>query len=164
MSQAFDSPLAFAEHLVLLEAMVAVELKEGLTHVLKVLKRDMIAQVGHYQDEAGPYGAWQPLTTATEAEKARLGAPANAPLERTGELKKSFHYETKELEGVVGSTDPVMFEHEFGTNRAPPRPVVGPALYKNREAVQAIVGHALLVAIAGRRVAHELVTLSDYDT
>ena len=161
--QDFDNPLAFAEHLILVEAMIHVELKEGLTHVLKVLKKDMIAQIGHYQDEAGPYGAWQPLTESTEEEKARLGAPANAPLERTGELEKSFHYETDELEGVVGSTDPAMIYAEYGTKRGPPRPVVGPALYKNREKVQAITGHAVLIAIAGKVIAHELVDLAEYD-
>lgn len=159
--KSFDSPLAFAEHLVLLEAVIEVQLREGLQDVLKVLKKDMIGQIGQYQSSAGPYETWKPLTEQTELEKARLGAPANAPLEREGVLEKSFHYESKELEGIVGSTDPVMVHHEYGTKNMPPRPVVGPALYKNRERVQEIVGHALLVAVSGQRVTRELIDLDE---
>jgi hypothetical protein len=155
------SVLEFAEHLVAIEVTFHTLVHRSLEDCLKVLKKDMKAQIGDYQDAAGPYGAWQPLADETELEKAHLGAPANAPLERFGNLKKSFKYETDGLVGVVGSTDPVMVEHEYGTKRMPPRPVVGPALWKNRDHIRGLCAAAVIETLTGTTINRQLIKLQD---
>jgi HK97 gp10 family phage protein len=130
--------------------------RRALNEAAKLIKQDARAQIGHYQDEVGAYPAWAPLAESTEEEKARIGAPADAPLDREGDLKKSFR---SNFEGddsvIVGSTDPVMEYHEFGTFKMPPRPVLGPALLKNIDAIQALVGASAVDAIvSGQRLGY----------
>jgi phage gpG-like protein len=155
----FENVLGFIEHLVKLEAATHVTMRHALSEVGALLEKDMREQIGDYQGKAGPYIAWAPLTPATEEIKARLGAPADAPLYRYGDLQKSFKHEVDGDDVIVGSTDPVMVYHEFGTSRMPPRPVVGPALYKHRVRIQEILGRALVEGIIGGRLASELLPL-----
>jgi HK97 gp10 family phage protein len=145
----FDSVLGFTEHLIALEVGLRVIERKALGAVLQVLEDDMKAQIGEYQDAAGPYPAWAALADSTEVEKERLGYPSDAPLLREGDLEKSFSHEQEGVEGVVGSTDPVMEYHEFGTPKMPPRPVVGPALERKRDKIEHLLGHALVEAIIG---------------
>jgi HK97 gp10 family phage protein len=140
-------------------AAVEIERNQGrraLNEAAKLIKADARAQIGHYQDEVGAYPAWAPLAESTDEDKARAGAPADAPLERDGDLKKSFR---SNFEGdnavIVGSTDPVMEYHEFSTSRMPPRPVLGPALLKNIDAIQELVGASAVDAIVnGQRLGY----------
>jgi hypothetical protein len=37
-----------------------------------------------------------------------------------------------------------MVFHEFGTSKMPPRPVLGPAAFRNKLAIQRLVGEAAL--------------------
>jgi HK97 gp10 family phage protein len=134
--------------------------RRALNEAAKLIKKDARAQIGHYQDEVGAYPAWAPLAESTEEEKARLGAPADAPLEREGDLKKSFRSNFEGEDSViVGSTDPVMEFHEFGTSKMPPRPVLGPALLKNIETIQSLVGASTVDAIVnGQRLGYRFST------
>jgi hypothetical protein len=151
---------AHAQHAVELQSLEALALKfllmpiairrlqhQGLDMACQIIEKDAAAQIGHYQDAHGEYPAWAPLAESTEEEKARLGFPADAPLERTGALKDSFSHEVHGLEAVVGSTDEKMVYHEFGTDRMPPRPALGPALFKNRESLSKLLGFATVTAI-----------------
>jgi len=146
----FEDLAAFALHLAAVERGVGRSMRRGLEKALVVIENDAKAQIGHYQPEAGEFPAWVPLADSTEAEKARIGAPADAPLLRTGELLASFKHEVvSDTEGVVGSTDPVMVYHEFGTSKMPPRPVMGPAAFNNREKIEKILGRAIVEGILG---------------
>ena len=149
----FDSAISFAEHMLKIEFAMRAVMHKSLGHVLTLLEEDMQKQIGEYQSGAGPYPAWATLADSTEEEKGRLGYPLNAPLLRDGELQKSFQHEQEGMEGVVGSTDPVMVYHEFGTAKMPPRPVVGPALYRNRDKIEHLLGHAMVEAIIGGTLA-----------
>lgn len=133
-----------------------VTMKSGLAQVGGLLAADMRQQIGHYQAQVGAYPEWAPLADSTEDQKAAMGAPADAPLERFGDLKDSFHFTvTNPTELIVGSTDPVMTYHEFGTSKMPPRPVVGPALLKNIDEVKNILGCAVLnVKVAGQHLGY----------
>jgi HK97 gp10 family phage protein len=148
----FDSVLKFAEHLMVLKSEVHHHTRKGLDKALELIQADAEKQIGSYQDEAGPYPAWAPLAESTEADKASHGYPTDAPLLREGDLAKSFQHERHEDEGIVGSTDPVMEYHEFGTIKMPPRPVLGPALFKNKERIQEIMGRAIVEAIVGGEI------------
>jgi HK97 gp10 family phage protein len=134
---------------------IDVAQKHALKQAANIIKKDARAQIGHYQDGVGDYPAWAPLADSTEDEKARVGAPADAPLERFGDLKKSFKSEFEnEHTIIVGSIDPVMEYHEFGTSKMPPRPVLGPALFKNIDAIQELVGHTATAVISGQRLGY----------
>lgn len=67
----------------------------------------------------------QTLAESTQAERERLGYPANEPLVRTGELRDSLKVEAEGPIAVVGSELEMMAWHEFGTSRTPSRPVLG---------------------------------------
>jgi HK97 gp10 family phage protein len=145
-----------ALQLVAMEVVWHEEMKRSLKAAAQIIKTDARAQIGHYQPEAGEYPEWAPLAESTEDEKARLGAPADAPLERFGDLKKSFRSTmVGDKEVIVGSTDPNMDWHEFGTSKMPPRPVLGPALLKNIEKIRHLLGHAMLdTVVSGQRLGY----------
>lgn len=137
--------------LALVEAEVGMleALHHGLTRAVEKIEATAVAEIGVYQAEAGPFPAWPALADVTEEEKARLGYPADAPLLAAGDLKDSFGHDVEGLEGVVGSTDPVLIFHEFGTSRMPARPVLGPAAFRNKETIEKLVGAAALVGLVG---------------
>jgi len=149
----FEDLGAFALHLASLERGTRRSLRRGLEQALVVIEKDAKDQIGHYQAEAGDFPAWAPLADTTEAEKARIGAPADAPLLRHGGLYASFgHTVESDTEGVVGSTDPTLIFHEFGTRKMPPRPVLGPAVFKSREQIEKLLGRAIVEGIVGGEV------------
>lgn len=149
----FDSPIRFAEHLLRLEAGRHVILGDALETSLVILEKDMVSQIGEYQDAVGPYPEWAPLADSTMEDKERGGyAPPDNPLLRDGDLRESFQHERNGLEGVVGSTDPKMEFHEFGTVKMPPRPVVGPALENEREKINHLLGRAVVNVVLGGKL------------
>ena len=146
----FEDLALFALHLTSLELAVKREQRRGLEKALQLIENDAKDQIGHYQPGVGEFPAWAPLAESTEAEKARLGAPLGAPLLRHGGLYASFQHEVLAPDdGVVGSTDPTLVFHEFGTSKMPPRPVMGPAVVRNRAQIQKILGQALVQGILG---------------
>lgn len=146
----FEDLALFAVHLAGTELAMRKHLRHGLEAALIVIETDAKAQIGHYQGAQGEFPAWAPLADSTEAEKARLGAPAGAPLLRHGGLFASFGHElVSDDEGVVGSTDPTLIYHEFGTSKMPPRPVLGPAMLKSREKIKKLLARALVQGILG---------------
>jgi HK97 gp10 family phage protein len=156
VTQEFEGVQSFVLHLLAAELIWREQRKRALNAAATLIKNDARAQIGEYQNAVGNYPAWAELAESTEDQKARLGAPADAPLLRFGDLQKSFR---SELDGedavIVGSTDPVMEYHEFGTSKMPPRPVLGPALYKNMEKIRDLLGHALLdTVLVGQRMGY----------
>ena len=149
MAREFDSFGALATHLLTAGPSMALALHEGLDNLGRKLVKDMEGRPGRYQPGVGPFPAWAPLSPATEDRKAALGQPAGSPLVAEGDLKASFSHETQGLTLVAGSKDPKMVFHEFGTSRMPPRPVVGPAGFENKDTIQKLVGAAAVVGLIG---------------
>jgi len=110
--------------------------------------------IGHYQSAGGGFPAWSPLRPSTEARKAALGYPADAPLLATGEMRDSIsHTVVRRMLGasvVVGSSDQKMVYHEFGTSKMPPRPVLGPAMFHAKEDIERIGAVTLFEFLAGK--------------
>ncbi|MBV8465252.1 MAG: phage virion morphogenesis protein [Burkholderiales bacterium] len=102
---------------------------------LKERARD---KIGHYQSATGPFEAWPALAESTEREKARLGYPTGSPLLRSGGTRDSIGYSVDGdgMGATVGATDPNMATHEFGNGRVPARPVFGPLIVEEREAME----------------------------
>lgn len=139
---------SFTTHLAEMAVNTVVSLNVGLHAAANVIEKSAKEKIGHYQGESGPFPEWAPLADATEDEKARLGYPLGAPLERTGELRDSIEHEVVGLEAVVGSKDPVAEWQEFGTDRIPPRPFIGPAAFESKDKVEGILGAATVIGLS----------------
>jgi hypothetical protein len=149
MSGDFKSFGALANHLVGFRLAEAVALHKGLEAVARHIEATAKDKIGEYQDGIGPFPAWDPLADATEKDKERLGYPLESPLLRTGDLRDTIGHEIQPLEAIVGSTDDVMVYQEIGTDRIPPRPVLGPAALENDSLIHALVGAATVIGLMG---------------
>jgi HK97 gp10 family phage protein len=157
MSKTFASPALFAVHLAEIAAKEALVLHEGLKAVAKVVEKTAKAELGHLQPAAGPFNEWEELAESTKAAKEKAGHVYNKdynPLLNTGELYASIKHEVNGLEAIIGSTSPVMVYQEFGTSHIPPRPVIGPAAFKNKKLIHAILGAAAVSGIVNGGYIH----------
>lgn len=129
-------------------------MKNGLEEAARRIAETAKDEVGHYQPSVGPFNKWDDLADSTEADKARKGFPADAPLERTGGFRDSWQFEVDGLEAVVGSKDEKAPWFEFGTTRMPPRPVLGPAVIHNGNFIRRIIGKAAVEGITKGHAIH----------
>jgi hypothetical protein len=146
----FTSPKQFAAHLVKLAAIGPAVTHHAAELAAREIQATARGMIGQYQDAIGPFPKWEELADSTEAEKARLGYPADAPLLRNGAMQESIGHHTVGNEAAVGSNDPKMIWHELGTEHIPPRPVLGPSALHSRERVAGLVGKTALAWLAGR--------------
>lgn len=135
--------------------------KSGLKEVAERIEATAKQEIGHYQAATGPFNAWDPLADSTEADKARKGFPADSPLERTGQFRDSFKHEVEGFEAVIGSTDERAPWFEFGTNKMPPRPVLGPAVIHNEKFIKSILGRAVIQGMVGESRIHSSLGYDD---
>jgi HK97 gp10 family phage protein len=139
-----------------LAAEVALKTVEhrSLKKAALLIEREAKSEIGHYQGEVGPFPAWAALADSTEAQKARMGYPAGAPLLATGAMRDNITHEISGHEAVVGSPDEKAVYHEFGTSKMPPRPVFGPAAFKSLEKLHNLIGAEVVAGIIDGKVAH----------
>ena len=138
---------SFAIHLAELSTAGALELNHGLNKACQVIEAKAKAKIGHYQSESGGFPEWEPLADSTEEEKERLGYPLGAPLLREGDLRDSITHEVGLLEAVVGSKSPIAAYQEYGTDRIPPRPFIGPAAFESKEVIFKILGTTVVTGL-----------------
>ncbi|MDY7559965.1 hypothetical protein QN366_04815 [Pseudomonas sp. CCC3.2] len=150
----FHSLQSLALHMATAAVAEIAALEHGLEKCAKRIEKTAKDEIGHYQSGIGPFAAWAPLADSTETRKAEKGYPADSPLLATGEMRDSITRKTHALEAVVGSTDPKMVYHEFGTPKIPPRPVLGPALLRNKEFIKKTIGHAAVSGLIGGKSIH----------
>lgn len=155
MKNFFESPIKFAEHLLQAVAAEPLALHEGLKVAVKLIEKTAKRKIGEYQKESGPFQDWAELAESTQEDRERKGYPTDEPLLREGDLRDSIQSEVHILEGVVGSKSPIAAYQEYGTDRIPPRPFIGPAAYENKEKIKAIVGAAAFSGITGGVKVHE---------
>ncbi len=136
---------------------MAADIHAGLDLCAGLIEKTAKEEIGHYQAESGPFPSWAPLADSTVREKERLGytgrLSADDPLLRTGEMRDSIEHRTGDMEAFIGTDSPIAPYHEFGTDKMPPRPFIGPALVKNKENIEKIIGgfaaSAMVPALAG---------------
>lgn len=150
----FGSLGDFAFHLLEREVAIRSALATGLDRVLARIEHTAEAEFGHYQPAVGPHPAWPELADSTKDRRVSAGFTENDPLLASGEMQKSIERQRVGLEGVVGSKDPKLAFHEFGTPTMPARPVLGPAAFRNKELIQKLVGAAVVSGLIGRDVVH----------
>ena len=141
---------SFVAHLAVIEAAVHMQSEHGLKKSAGLIEHAAKESLGTYQPEVGPFPAWSPLADATKAERERLGFTPDDPLLRDGELiRDSIKHEVAGADAVIGSPEEVAAYQEFGTNKIPPRPFMGPLVITKKKEVEAIMGKALLCALVG---------------
>lgn len=161
----FVSPQAFALFLLKLAAKEPEVMRIGLQEVAKLIKKTAKDEIGHYQPASGPFQAWPRLSLATEADKERLGYVYNDdynPLLREGDLKQSYTYRTSMKEAVIGSDLDEAVYHEFGTEKMPARPVLGPAAFRNKEKIRAIFGTEVMIGLFGAGITRNIINENPY--
>ncbi|PUB36608.1 hypothetical protein C8K66_10287 [Pseudomonas sp. GV105] len=145
---------SLALHMAGQEVALLASLRAGLEKCAVRVEMTAKAEIGHYQAGIGPFPAWAELAESTEEHKAKMGYPADSPLLASGEMQGSVTHATGILEAVIGSTDPKMVYHEFGTPKMPARPVMGPALLTNKEFIRRTLGAATVAGLIGGQAIH----------
>lgn len=140
-----------------LEVTYAVAMEAGALLVEATAK----AELGHYQrEDMGPFEEWAELKDATKQQhiqaivdgEAAPDAGENTPLLVKGDLRDSIKHDSGAKQFIVGSESEIMVYQELGTPEGiPPRPALGPALYRDTEEVLNLIGQAAEDTIAGRK-------------
>lgn len=151
----FESLVHFAEHLAVAATAEHIALASGMERCAVLVEKSAKDELGHYQPQVGPFQNWDELAEATKEDRVRQGFTENDPEERGGDLEKSIKHESSAEEAVIGSTSPVMEYQEFGTSTMPPRPILGPAAFKNKEKIKQIIGAAAVSGMFNGKKIHE---------
>lgn len=130
---------------------VPLALHAGVEQCANLVEKTAKAEIGHYQPATGQFPEWAELAESTKDDRVSRGFSENDPLLRTGGLRDSISHQSSALEAVIGSDSDNMVYQEFGTKAIPPRPVLGPAAFRNKEKIQAILGAATLSGIINLR-------------
>lgn len=128
---------------------IAAELKRGLEASAKAIEATAKAEIGKYQPEVGPFPAWAELAEDTQIDRAYQGYPIDEPLLRRGDLRDSIEREVENLEAVIGSKSDIAAYQEFGTDKIPARPFMGPAAFHNKEKIVKAIGAATVRGLFG---------------
>lgn len=119
-----------------------------LDKAARIVQRRAKKDIGHYQQNTGPFASWAPLAASTIADKQRQGyAPPDSPLLREGNLRDSIERRVEGNEAVVGSDSEVAVFQELGTQTIPPRSFLGVAAFQEAEAVAHVLGRGFMQRI-----------------
>jgi hypothetical protein len=142
----FSSPGAFAAFLQGVLSHQEHAIHEGLEKGGKIIADEAKAEVGHYQDAAGPFKAWAQLKDSTQLHRLKAGHTPNDPLLIDGKhIRDTIEVIVQGHEASVGSKDKVALYQETGTTKGgreivPPRSFLGgAAVRKQDEAINAMV-------------------------
>lgn len=130
-------------HLALMDAQTTLALHHGLKKCVMAIEGTAKKEFGVYQGEVKPFAGWAPLADVTQAARVSLGYTPDDPLLRSGELRDTVSHQIDGLEAVIGSDSDVMVYQELGTDRIPPRAVLGPAAIRNKALIMRTLGHAV---------------------
>jgi len=140
---------AFASHLLIRQALVVAELRTGLKFVTHAIKETAKAELGHYQPAVEHFEAWKELADATKENRVKKGFTENDPLLASGSMRESIDDEVVGLDGYVGSDQDKAVWMELGTDKAPPRSFLGPAVIHNEDLIKEVLGAALVTGLLG---------------
>lgn len=144
----FNDLATFIQHFATLEVAVQRSAERGLDQAAALVEKTAKAEIGHYQPAVGPFEAWPQLADSTLAHHAAMGV-GDTPLLVTGELYGSIQREIAGNEAVIGTTMEIGAYQEFGTEKIPPRPFMGPAAYVNREKIEQIMARSAVAGLLG---------------
>lgn len=135
---------AFEKHILTLISKEELHMGAMLETMAQYVEDEAKRKFGVYQESAGPFPGWAPLSPATIQDRERKGFEPDNPLYRTGELMHSIYHKVdiKTRMAVIGSDEDIMVYQELGTPYAahpiPPRPVLGPAAFQAKDKIKKI--------------------------
>ncbi len=123
------------------------------------LTERMKARIGH-RDMMGsthffPWAEWSPWTKDKHDTLDNAGIE-NGYLLVSGEMRDSLEYVASGDELVVGSNSDVMLWQELGTEKIPPRSVLGAVFERNLEWIKRSIARAYFAAWRGASVEREI--------
>lgn len=142
------TPKGFAAYMAEGVAASAEAMRLSLDLVGKSITKEAKEEIGNYQPAMGEFQAWAQLADATKKDRVRKGFSENEPLLRTGALRDSISYNVHGLNVTIGSTSDIMVYQEFGTSKIPARPVLGTALYKNKDKIVEFLGEVFFMTMS----------------
>lgn len=144
----FKDMASFITHFATLEVAIRREANHALEKSAVLIEKTAKEELGHYLDAIGPFPEWDPLEPATIATHNRYGV-GDSPLILTGELYASIEHETEGGEAVVGTKMTIGEYQEFGTDKIPPRPFMGPAVFSNKKKIEEIMAKGMVHGLIG---------------
>ena len=168
----------FIAHLAAMEIDVHHETQRALERAAIVVETEAKAEIGHYQDAAGPFAAWEQLHDITlnggwlpdghyVIGKIPLGYATeedHKPLLRDGTMRASIEH-TVHMTGItsgeadIGSNYDIAVYQELGTPELQPRSFLGGAAVRKGHEVAEICGAGVVTALVGKQVAGSLMVL-----
>ena len=145
---------SFVSHLAVMEIGVRKGLESGLERVAKKVEKSAKAELGTYQPEVGPFQDWADLADSTKEQRVSQGYTEDDPGLRNGKMRDSIKHQVDGLEAQIGSNDDKLVYFEFGTDKQPPRPVLGPAVVHNNSVMKKILGGAVVGGLIGGDAIH----------
>lgn len=146
---------SFMLHLARMAETVVLAERKGLEAAAVVVEKEAKSEFGNYQQAVGPFNKWEELADSTKEDRVSQGYSENDPLLRSGKLRETISHDVNHLTAVVGSTSDVMVYQELGTDKIPPRPVLGPSLARVEHKVVRILGaHTVGAMLQGSAFSH----------
>jgi hypothetical protein len=159
----FHSLAAFGEHLAEIAVLEEVFIKKAVSHCAKLVEKEAKAEIGTYQEQAGPFIAWPELAESTKSDRVNQGYPEDEPLLRTGEMRDSIGttISTDGMEAQIGSNDDKAVWQELGTEHIPPRSFLGGAMVRKLPEIKETLGRAVYSALIGEKVHNGALLIED---
>jgi len=148
----FNSFGAFAAHLAAVTVETGIAEHECLEQAARIIEKSAKEKIGQYQSEAGPFAAWAELADSTKADRVQQGYSENDPGYRSGEMRESIEHVVVGREAHIGSNDDHLVWFEFGTDKQPPRSVLGGAAFESAPAIVELVGMEMYSVLSGNGV------------
>ncbi len=126
--------------------------RRALERAAKIVKKRAKAKIGEYQEQAGPFIAWPELADFTKEDRLRQGFTENDPGLRTGEMRASIEHIVIGNEAHIGSNDDKLVWFELGTEKQPPRSVLGGAVVEEMDKILGILGEEMVSLLVGEGV------------
>ncbi|MGZ5056412.1 MAG: hypothetical protein ACXWAT_15925 [Methylobacter sp.] len=145
----------FAAHLNVMPKLHEAAILKAVAKSAEIVEFTAKEKIGFYQTQVGPFDAWTELKQSTKNERVRQGWTENDPLLRSGELRDSINSEVGHpqkliFNAAIGSDADIAAYQELGTNRIPPRPFIGPAMYEQEHLIKHMLGNASMAVLAGK--------------
>ncbi|MFL9904217.1 hypothetical protein PQR71_39870 [Paraburkholderia fungorum] len=148
----FDSFGDMARHLERVARTMPRETAKALETIGKHVEQVAKDKIGHIQDASGEFNAWEDLAYDTQVEHFRViergqaapDADVNSALLLKGDLREGIKHSVekggREQTLTVGSESQVAYWQEAGTDKIPPRPAIGPAMFESEQMAIDLLG------------------------
>lgn len=151
----------FIAHIAGAIAETAVAEREAMERAAKRIERRAKAEIGTYQEAAGPFAEWAELADSTKDDRVSQGYDENEPGLREGDMRDSIEHVVGDREAAIGSNDDHLVYFELGTEHQSPRSVLGIAALNEGEAVARIIGAGAVKTLVGEAVANRAFPISE---